>query len=136
VRDRQADRRRAAAGRDRRAGLRPGGGFGRGRAEPWATGSAGDRARPRVVAATTIAPAATAATLVRAAVLALRVREGAGARRGRQVGAARAGPWVGPVAAAGLSSWRIYRWMRRLHRGWTSFAAMELVLLSAVSGSP
>jgi hypothetical protein len=43
-------------------------------------------------------------------------------------------PWIGPVALlpAFVVAGALYRSMRRRHRGWTAFAAMEIVLLSAI----
>lgn len=106
--------------------------------DPWATRGAlaVGLSPPAVVAATTIAPAATAATLViGAALLALRVRDGAS---GRNAGGAAAlialVPWIGPVALlpALAVAGPLYGWMRRVHRGWTAFAAVEIMLLSAI----
>ena len=106
--------------------------------DPWATWGALaiGLPPPAVIAATTIAPAATAATLIAgAAVLALRVRDGA---RGRAAWGSAAllalVPWIGPVALlpALVVAVALWRWMRRVHRGWTAFAAMEIVLLSAI----
>ena len=106
--------------------------------DPWATWGALaiGLSPPAVIAATTIAPAATAATLVAgAAVLALRVRDGAPGRAAWGSAALLAlVPWIGPVALlpALVVAVALWRWMRRVHRGWTAFGAMEIVLLSAI----
>ena len=106
--------------------------------EPWATRGvlAVGLSPPALIAATTIAPAATvAALLCGAALLALRVRDGA---PGRAAGGSAAllalVPWIGPVGVlpAIVIAGALYRWMRRRHRGWAAFAAMEIVLLSVV----
>ena len=107
--------------------------------EPWATRGVllVALSPPAVLGATTIAGGGVGATLLAGATaLSLRVRDDDGGGRSGLGAAALLAtiPWVAPVAVlpGALIAVALYHWMRRRRRGWSAFAALELVLLSAI----
>ena len=106
--------------------------------DPWASGAAlvAGLSPPVLAAATAVSPEAVGATaLAAAAAGALAVRDRPGRRAAFTGGVAIAvAPWlsVALVPAAAVCAAALARWLRRRGRGFVAFAAVELVLTSAV----
>ncbi len=106
--------------------------------DPWGPGAvlAVGLSPPAVVAATTIAPAATCGALIAgAAALTLRCRESS--TRAAPLGAGlllALVPWIGPIGLlpAAVVAVALFRWLRRRRRGWAGLVALELILVSLV----